>query len=335
MNHLTILISCPDQVGLVTHITRVLAAHQLNIVAMREFVDEANKAFFTRIACTGALDDTAKLKTELLQALPNAASVDLILQQQKQIAVLVTKEYHCLAEILIKNQFKTLGANVKCVIGNYEELRDFTEKLGIPYFYVDHNNKEKSSFESEIKTIIDQFDVDYLVLAKFMRILSADFVKDYAGRIINIHHSFLPAFIGANPYRQAFERGVKIIGATAHFVTDNLDEGPIITQHTSHVDHNFGVKEMVRAGKEIEKKVLLEALELVFEDRVFISGNKTVRFKLYPKKYTPLHTNDAMAYEFDSLKLKSYTCHKVGGFLRAGIIAVANPILFVQHVVCL
>ncbi|WP_316845336.1 formyltetrahydrofolate deformylase [Pedobacter psychrodurus] len=279
MNALTVLISCPDQVGLVTNITRVLAAHQLNIIAMREFVDEANKAFFTRIACTGNLDDVEKLKEKLLENLPNAAEVNLITEQEKQIAVLVTKEYHCLAEILIKDQFKTLGANVKCVIGNYESLRDFTEKLGIPYFYVDHSNKDKSEFEAEIKEIINRFEVDYLVLAKFMRILSADFVKDFAGKIINIHHSFLPAFIGANPYRQAFERGVKIIGATAHFVTDNLDEGPIITQHTNHVDHNFGVKEMVRAGKEIEKKVLLEALELIFEDRVFVSGNKTVVFK--------------------------------------------------------
>jgi formyltetrahydrofolate deformylase len=279
MNALTVLISCPDQVGLVTNITRVLAAHQLNIIAMREFVDEANKAFFTRIACTGNPEDADKLKEKLLENLPNAAEVNLITEQEKQIAVLVTKEYHCLAEILIKNQFKTLGANVKCVIGNYESLRDFTEKLGIPYFYVDHTNKDKSEFEAEVKEIINRVEVDYLVLAKFMRILSADFVKDYAGKIINIHHSFLPAFIGANPYRQAFERGVKIIGATAHFVTDNLDEGPIITQHTNHVDHNFGVKEMVRAGKEIEKKVLLEALELIFEDRVFVSGNKTIVFK--------------------------------------------------------
>jgi len=279
MNALTVLISCPDQVGLVTNITRVLAAHQLNIIAMREFVDEANKSFFTRIACTGNLGDTEKLKEKLLENLPNAAEVNLITQQEKQIAVLVTKEYHCLAEILIKNQFKTLGANVKCVIGNYESLKDFTEKLGIPYFYVDHTNKDKSVFEAEVKEIINRFEVDYLVLAKFMRILSANFVKDYAGKIINIHHSFLPAFIGANPYRQAFERGVKIIGATAHFVTDNLDEGPIITQHTNHIDHNFGVKEMVRAGKEIEKKVLLEALELIFEDRVFVSGNKTIVFK--------------------------------------------------------
>ncbi|AZI24914.1 formyltetrahydrofolate deformylase [Pedobacter sp. G11] len=279
MNELTILISCPDQVGLVTNITSVLAAHQLNIIAMREFVDEANKAFFTRIACTGNLENKIRLEQKLLESLPPEAEVKVIGQQEKQIAVLVTKEYHCLAEILIKNQFKTLGANVKCVIGNYESLRDFTEKLGIPYFYVDHNGKDKTQFEKEIKAILNQFDLNYLVLAKFMRILSAEFVKDYEGKVINIHHSFLPAFIGANPYRQAFERGVKIIGATAHFVTDHLDEGPIITQHTTHIDHNFGVKEMVRAGKEIEKKVLLEALELIFEDRVFVSGNKTVIFK--------------------------------------------------------
>ncbi|NTE05252.1 formyltetrahydrofolate deformylase [Agrobacterium tumefaciens] len=279
MKKLTILISCPDQVGLVTNITRVLASNQLNIVAMREFVDEENKAFFTRIACTGDFEETEKLKVKLLENLPNAAEVNLITEQEKKVVVLVTKEYHCLSEILIKNQFKTLGANVQCVIGNYETLRNFTEKLGIPYFHVSHENKEKEQFESEIKEIINQFDVDYLVLAKFMRILSADFVKDYAGKIINIHHSFLPAFIGANPYRRAFERGVKIIGATAHFVTDNLDEGPIITQHTTHIDHNFGVKEMIRAGKEIEKKVLLDALELIFEDRVFVSGNKTIVFK--------------------------------------------------------
>ncbi|WP_331283534.1 formyltetrahydrofolate deformylase [Pedobacter punctiformis] len=279
MNELTILIQCPDQVGLVTNITRVLAGQQLNIIAMREFVDEQHKTFFTRIACTGELAEPAKLKEKLLENLPNSAEVNLISQQEKNIAVLVTKEYHCLAEILIKNQFKTLGANVKCVIGNYEALKDFTEKLGIPYYYVSHEGKEKAQFESEIKEIIDQFEVDYIVLAKFMRILSADFVKDYEGKIVNIHHSFLPAFIGANPYKQAFERGVKIIGATAHFVTNNLDEGPIVTQHTTHVDHTFGVKEMVRSGKEIEKAVLLEALNLIFEDRVFVSGNKTIVFK--------------------------------------------------------
>jgi formyltetrahydrofolate deformylase len=149
MNELTILISCPDKVGLVTIITSVLATHELNIVAMREFVDEANKAFFTRIACTGELNEPDKLKDKLLENLPDAAAVNVITQAEKQVAVLVTKEYHCLAEILIKNQFKTLGANVKCVIGNYESLRDFTEKLGIPYFYVSHADKSKSQFETK------------------------------------------------------------------------------------------------------------------------------------------------------------------------------------------
>jgi len=279
MDNLTVLISCADQVGLVTNITRILAVHQLNIIAMREFVDEENKAFFTRIACTGPLPDKDVLENELLRNLPHQAEVSLVTAKQKKIAVLVTKEYHCLAEILIRNQFKTLGANVECVVGNYEGLKEFTEKLGIPYFYVDHNARDKASFEAEIKEIISQFEVDYVVLAKFMRILSPDFVNDFSGMLINIHHSFLPAFVGANPYRQAFERGVKIIGATAHFVTDHLDEGPIITQHTTHIDHNYGVKDMISAGKEIEKKVLLDALELIFEDRVFVSGNKTVVFR--------------------------------------------------------
>ncbi len=279
MNELTIQISCPDRVGLVTDITRVLAHAGLNIVGMREFVDEANKSFFTRIACTGTVGDEEQLKAALQHTLPETALVKLILKKEKQVVVLVTKEYHCLSEILIRNYFKTLGAQVQCVIGNYDGLRDFTAQMGIPYFHVDHQDKTKEQFEHELNTVIEQFDADYLVLAKFMRILSADFVKRHSDKIVNIHHSFLPAFIGANPYRQAFERGVKIIGATAHFVTDQLDEGPIITQHVTPVDHNFGVKEMVRAGKEIEKAVLLEALNLLFEDRVFVSGNKTIVFK--------------------------------------------------------
>ncbi len=246
---------------------------------MREFVDEANEAFFARIACAESPNSITHLKENLLALLPKNANVKFVSKKKPSIAVLVTKEYHCLAEILIKNQFDNLGASVNCVIGNYANLSDFTERFGIPYFFVNHQDKSKEEFENEIKKIINNREIDYLVLAKFMRILSSDFVKNYSGKIINIHHSFLPAFIGANPYKQAFQRGVKIIGATAHFVTDKLDEGPIIAQHITHIDHNFGLKEMVKAGKEVEKRVLLEALDLVFEHRVFISGNKTVVFK--------------------------------------------------------
>ena len=279
MNNLLVLIQCKDSVGLVTNITRVLAQHQLNIVAMREFVDEVEQKFFTRIECSGTVENHNILQQELLNNLPTEAGVRLIPAAEKSIALLVTKEFHCLADILVRDNFKTLGAKVKCVIGNHETLRDFAEKFEVPFFYVSHEDKSKAEFENEITSLLSNYQLDYIVLAKFMRILSPDFIAQYSNQIINIHHSFLPAFIGANPYKQAFERGVKIIGATAHFVTNNLDEGPIISQQTIHVNHTFDAKHMAVAGREIEKAVLSKALEQVLEDRVFVSGNKTIVFE--------------------------------------------------------
>jgi formyltetrahydrofolate deformylase len=279
MNNLLVLIQCKDSVGLVTNITRVLAAHQLNIIAMREFVDEVEQKFFTRIECSGTVENHNALQQELLNNLPTDADVRLIPEAEKSIALLVTKEFHCLADILVRDNFKTLGAKVKCVIGNHETLRDFAEKFDVPFFYVSHEDKSKADFENEITSLLSNYQLDYIVLAKFMRILSPDLIAQYPNKIINIHHSFLPAFIGANPYKQAFERGVKIIGATAHFVTNNLDEGPIISQQTIHVNHTFDAKQMAVAGREIEKAVLSKALEQVLEDRVFVSGNKTIVFE--------------------------------------------------------
>jgi len=279
MNNLLILIQCKDRVGLVTHITRVLAQHELNIIAMREFVDESENKFYTRIACSGSIENEARLAQELANILPTDANVKLVTQTEKNIAVLVTKEFHCLADLLVRDHFKTLGAKVKCVIGNHQTLREFAEKLDIPFFYVSHEDKTKEQFEQEITALLSAYQLDYIVLAKFMRILSPVFIAQHPNKIINIHHSFLPAFIGASPYKQAFERGVKIIGATAHFVTNNLDEGPIISQQTVHVNHTFNAKEMAIAGREIEKSVLSKALEQVLEDRVFVSGNKTIVFE--------------------------------------------------------
>ncbi len=279
MNNLLILIQCQDRVGLVTHITSVLAQHQLNIIAMREFVDESENKFFTRIACSGVIDSEDILKAELSAVLPADAKVNLVTKSEKNIAVLVTKEFHCLADLLVRDHFNTLGARVKCVIGNHQTLKEFAEKLDVPFFYVAHEEKTKDEFEQEITDILAEYKLDYIVLAKFMRILSPAFISKYPNKIINIHHSFLPAFIGASPYKQAFERGVKIIGATAHFVTNNLDEGPIISQQTVHVNHTFDAKEMAIAGREIEKAVLSKALEQVLEDRVFVSGNKTIVFE--------------------------------------------------------
>lgn len=279
MDKLLVLIQCKDEVGLVANITRILARYQLNIIAMREFVDEEEQRFFARISCNASNTDLAQLSSELSDTLPTNALVSVVPKAQKRIAVLVTKEFHCLSDILIRNYFKTLGAEVNCVIGNYENLRELSEKLDVPFHYVSHQDLSKSDFEKAIISKLDQYELDYIVLAKFMRIISPEFVAKYKHKIINIHHSFLPAFIGASPYQQAFKRGVKIIGATAHFVTDDLDEGPIINQQTIHVNHTYDAKQMAIAGREIEKSVLSKALELVFDDRVFVVGNKTVVFE--------------------------------------------------------
>lgn len=279
MNKLLVLIQCKDEVGLVANITRILASHQLNIIAMREFVDEDEQRFFARISCSNSIEATEELKNELQQKLPHNALIEVLPKADKSIAILVTKEFHCLSDILIRNYFKTLGAEVKCVIGNYENLKELSEKLDVPFHFISHENRSKEDFELAIMKQLDQYQLDYIVLAKFMRIISPSFVAKYKHRIINIHHSFLPAFIGASPYQQAFNRGVKIIGATAHFVTNDLDEGPIINQQTIHVNHTYGAKQMSVAGREIEKSVLSKALELVFDDRVFVIGNKTVVFE--------------------------------------------------------
>jgi formyltetrahydrofolate deformylase len=191
----------------------------------------------------------------------------------------VTKEYHCLGDILSRNFFKTPETDVCAVIGNHDYLRNFTEGFNVPYYHVTTEDKQKEAFEAEILQILDQYNPDYLVLAKFMRILSPKFLARYPNRVINIHHSFLPAFAGAHPYRRAFERGVKLIGATAHFVTPELDAGPIISQQTIKIDHTYTVAQMVEAGQEVEKTVLSRALKLVARDQVFISGNKTIVFE--------------------------------------------------------
>lgn len=279
MENTLVLIQCKDNVGLVSSISQVLSEHDLNIITMREFVDEVACLFFARIECKGLVEDNQLLSRELEEALPENAMVRVNPSKQKKIAILVTKEYHCLGDILMRHSFKTLGGEIQCVIGNHEDLRAITERFSLPFYMVSHENKDKQSFEEEVQEVLALYKSDYLVLAKFMRILSPDFIKHYSGRIINIHHSFLPAFIGANPYQQAFNRGVKIIGATAHFVTNDLDEGPIITQEITHVNHSFNASQMRIAGREVEKAVLSKAISLVLEDRVFITGNKTVVFE--------------------------------------------------------
>lgn len=273
-----VVIQCKDQVGLVAAISGVLAEERLNIVSLREHVDCAENRFFIRVDVDREAP-VARLEARLRAVLPNDAVVSINLGTEKKIAVLVTKEYHCLADILVRHHFKTLGASVTCVIGNYPVFEDICRRFEVPFSYISHQELGKERFEQKIIDVLLGYQPDYIVLAKFMRILSPVFMTNFPSRIINIHHSFLPAFAGANPYRQAFERGVKLIGATAHFVTEELDEGPIIAQQIVPVNHSFSVPDMVKAGKEIESAVLARALRLVFEDRVLVYKNKTVVFE--------------------------------------------------------
>ena len=275
---MVIVIQCKDSVGLVAAISKVLAKAGYNIVSMREHVDQEENKFFARIV-VDHIADQRSLENAIEKVLPPNAVVKVNPLPEKNIVVLVTKEYHCLSDILTRNHFKTLGANVQCVIGNHPDLKNITERFDVPFHMVSHDNKSKGIFEAELEAAIRPYDPDYLVLAKFMRILSQEFVTKFMLKIINIHHSFLPAFIGANPYQQAYTRGVKIIGATAHFVTNDLDEGPIITQKIIPVNHSFTLSDLVRAGRENETAALAKAMQLVFEDRVFVSDNKTVVFE--------------------------------------------------------
>jgi formyltetrahydrofolate deformylase len=275
-NNNVIHIKCPDSKGLIAAISGVLFSNGHNIVVMREFVDTPSNTFFVRLEIEGDLKQS--LHTELIKVLPQSSQVTLIPVKKKNIVVLVTKEHHCLSDLVVRHHFDELHADITAVIGNYDVLQPFAERFNIPFHFISHNKRAQEEFEKELLLCISKYDPDYLVLAKFMRILSPDFVSRFENRIINIHHSFLPAFKGASPYRQAFERGVKLIGATAHLVNNQLDEGPIITQKIIPVNHNDNLESMVEAGHEVEKSVLADALKMVLEDRIFVSGNKTIVF---------------------------------------------------------
>lgn len=273
-----VIIQCRDRVGLVSAISGALSKAGLNIINMDEYVDKAENRFFVRLNVEQP-EGTTLLEEDLKPLLPDDAVVAINPSPEKKIVVMVTKEYHCLADILIRNYFKTLGATVQAVIGNHDVLQDICQRFGVPFHYISHDQESKAHFEDAIADTINSYNPDYVVLAKFMRILSPEFVARFPLRVINIHHSFLPAFIGANPYRQAYNRGVKIIGATAHFVTNDLDEGPIIAQQTIHVNHSYTAQDMMKAGREVETSVLANALQLVLHDRVFVYKNKTVVFE--------------------------------------------------------
>lgn len=278
MENYILLVDCKDKKGLIHKITGVLYNQGLNIISNNEFVEEEVDHFFMRSEFTGDVNGDAII-TQLKDTLSKESNIKLIKQRKKRIIVFVSKEHHCLGDLLIKNEYNEINAEILAVVSNYPDLESLVSKFKIPFYYLSHLNKVREVHEEEILVILEKYKPDYLVLAKYMRILTGKFVSLFENRIINIHHSFLPAFVGANPYEQAFKRGVKIIGATSHFVTEQLDEGPIIVQEIISVDHKYTVRDMEQAGREVENVALSKALKLIFEDRVFISNNKTIIFE--------------------------------------------------------
>ena len=273
-----VLIDSNDEKGLVYKVSTVFYERSLNILSNNEFVDKVNSKFFMRSVVDGDVD-IDELRNSLKKVLPEISNIQVIEPKKKNIIIMATKEMHALGDILIRHEAGELEANILAVISNYDELESLVSKFDIPYITVSHEGLDRAEHENEIMKCIDTYkDVDYIVLAKYMRILTPRFVEAYEDKIINIHHSFLPAFIGANPYKQAYDRGVKIIGATAHFVNNNLDEGPIISQEIIHVDHAYGWRDMQRSGRNVEKIVLSHALKLALEDRIFVYANKSVIF---------------------------------------------------------
>lgn len=273
-----ILIHCNDEKGLVYKVSSIFFHRNLNIISNNEFVDKGQNKFFMRSVVAGEIDPIA-LKNELAAILPAHAHLDVIAPRKKRIVLMATKESHALGDILIRYEAGELDAHIVGVVSNYDTLELLVSKFGIPFYMVSHEGCDRDEHEKRVLEQLSAFgEIDYIVLAKYMRILTPRFVEAYEDKIINIHHSFLPAFIGANPYKQAYERGVKIIGATAHFVNNHLDEGPIIAQDVIHVNHAFGWEEMQRLGRDVEKIVLSKALKLALEDRIFVHANKTIIF---------------------------------------------------------
>ncbi|MCF3942908.1 formyltetrahydrofolate deformylase [Oceanobacillus alkalisoli] len=282
-NRARLLIRCPDQPGIVATVSQFLYEHGANIVTSDQYtLDPEGGQFFMRIEFEypGLIDKKADLEKDFT---PIAEKFDMhydimYVHELKNVAIFASKEPHCLLELLWEWESGDLMANIAVVVSNHEVVRDMVESRGIPFHYIPANRDIRTQAEAQQKEILEQYNVDFIILARYMQILTPDFVKAYKNQIINIHHSFLPAFIGANPYERAFNRGVKMIGATSHYVTDDLDEGPIIEQDIGRVDHRDDVAAMKKIGQAIERSVLARAVKWHLEDRIIVHGNKTIVF---------------------------------------------------------
>lgn len=272
-------LQCADQPGIVHAMTSAVLAAEGNIIENQQFTDHTTNTFVmrTRFESSQSLEKaTAVLQAGLSQFSPSLHIRPTV--EKPKALVLVTKESHCLRDLLYLLELNEMPVEIPLVISNREDLQSLVESHGIPFLYLPIDSSNKAAQEKVMLAKVAELKIDFVVLARYMQILSSEFCAALPGKIINIHHSFLPGFKGAKPYHQAHERGVKIIGATAHFVTADLDEGPIIEQDVTHVSHAATPEQLISIGRDIERRVLSRAVQLFAEDRIFIVGHRTVVF---------------------------------------------------------
>ncbi len=282
MRDLILHINCPDQRGIIAQFTGVLYDHGANVLNLEQHVEPDAKLFFMRIhADLSNMEISEDALHEILMAQVKKMNAKIQFyypENRQKMAIFVTREAAPLYDLLIKHQSGELPCEIPCILSNHQDLKNTAKQFNIPFHHLPLSPETKSDQENAIREIIKKENIDLLVLARYMQILSSAFVTDYQGRIINIHHGFLPAFKGNNPYRKAWERGVKMIGATAHYVTADLDEGPIIEQDVVSVNHQHSVQEMIQAGRDIERRVLTSAVKAHLQHRIILDGQRTIIF---------------------------------------------------------
>lgn len=279
-HHLVLTLSCPDRPGIVHAVTGVLARHGGNVTESQQFGDPGTGLFFMRVQAELAAERAALEAdlAELAASLGMSWTLDTVGRPLRTL-LLASKEAHCLTDLLFRSAQGRLPIEVVGVVSNHPDLASIARFYGAPFHHVPVNRSSKPAAEAALLDLVAKQGVELVVLARYMQVLSGDVCRRLAGRVINIHHSFLPSFKGARPYAQAHERGVKLIGATAHYVTADLDEGPIIEQDVERVDHADDARELVATGQDVERRVLARAVRWHAEHRVFVNGGRTVVFR--------------------------------------------------------
>ena len=283
MQKITILIHCEDQKAIIASVTHYIAAIEGNIIYLDQHVDADENVFFMRLECEFSAKnwdiETIKKDFQANLATPFNMSWEIYTQEHKpKMALFVSKYDHCLYDILGRYSAGELPLEIPLIISNHEDLRPVAERFNIPFRYVPFTKEIKAQGQQQQMNLLKEYNVDFIVLARYMQIITSELITLYKNQIINIHHSFLPAFPGAKPYHSAFKRGVKIIGATSHYVTEGLDEGPIIEQDISRVTHSHSIDDFIMKGRDLERMVLARAIKLHAERKTMVYNNKTVVF---------------------------------------------------------